>query len=391
MPKQCILPALSLLKQEPEIREAVILSTCNRTEVYAVADSALLGLKALERFFGVFRDIHGSKIFPNLRLLHEDAALQLFRVASGLDSRIFGEGQILRQVRQALEMAREAGSSKATLNKLFALAIECGKSVRSETGMSEKSISVAGAAVELARLHDSSLNLRKVLIVGAGSMGQLCAKHLTHKREGPSLKVINRSQGRLDQLKQALPGTSVIQSSADFRQLQEWCDESDIIFVTTSAERFILDQRHFYSRGTRGRKLIFDLGLPRNVDPQLAAIEGITLFSLDQIQSVVNMNLQERQNIIDAAEPILFASLEAYQNWTLSQSASSTISQFRKKMHSIRKRCLSRATKDPASAQYQVLERFSEQVVNQIIHTPTVKLRNSSDSKRLLSELFDLS
>jgi glutamyl-tRNA reductase len=310
MPKHCILPALQRLNAEPGVAECAILSTCNRTEIYAVADSAERGLRAIEQFFLAASSRHGRTIRPDFKLLQEDAALQLFRVASGLDSMVVGEGQILGQVKQALELAQEAGTSGSRLNKLFSFAIACGKRVRTETRMSHRAVSVASAAVELAREPYGTLRNKNALVVGAGTMGALCEKHLSNKSNRANTTVVTR---------------------CDDENLRRLIDSSEIIFVATSAQEFVLGPEHIKANDTT--KYFFDLSVPRNVNPEIAKLPNVILFSIDDLQSVVRKNLEERQRIATEAEPIVFETLNRYKNWLIAHSSSQLITKLQKNIH----------------------------------------------------------
>lgn len=386
MPPACQTPALRALKSMPSIIECAILSTCNRTEVYAVAESATAGMRDIELFLHSAAQRHGSTFQASLRLLHDDAALQLFRVASGLDSIVIGEGQILAQVKAAIETAQEAGTAGPVLNKLFSMAIKCGKRVRTETGMSRRPVSVASVAVEIAREQCKSLQSKKALIVGAGKIGALCAKQLVGKRNGVDLTVLTRSEESVEQLRKALP-CAEFQVETDFSRLAELIHQADIVFFATAAMQYLVskDDLSFDCKG----KLIFDLSVPRNVDPDIATL-GAGLYCVDDLEAVVTENLEQRRAIMDKADPIIFASLDQYKHWLVSHAASPSIVKLRDKMHSLRKRCLAEAKAARGDTLSEAdLERLSTLLVNRIIHGPTVNMRKKG-STREISRLFDL-
>lgn len=294
------------------MQEAVIVSTCNRTEVYVVADDTQTGLSALGAFFAHAGSKHGDPIVPSLMLFDDEAVQHLLGVASGFDSMVIGEGQILGQIREALEVAQQARSSGPILNKLFNLAIHCGKRVRTESGISRKAVSIASAAVELADAHGGLLPVRRILIVGAGRMGSLCAKHLFSKKMHGQITVFNQSPQRLEELSVMLKGAE-FERAIDSTKLAELCEHADTIFVATSSDEHVLKPQHF--ENVLFSKLIFDLGMPRNVDPKVSDLEKVQLFSIDDLQSVVDSNLAERHRLMLQSQPILHEAVMQFHKW----------------------------------------------------------------------------
>jgi glutamyl-tRNA reductase len=198
-PETCLAHALQALARMPHIKEAVVLSTCNRTEVYAAVTDVRAGLQEIETFFLSTQTIADHEALkPNFKLLREDAALHLFRVASGLDSMVLGEGQIMSQVKAAHQAALEAGTAGPLLDQVFKLALTCGKRVRSETSMGKRAVSISSAAIELARNTAGPLKERTVLVIGAGRMAQICVKHLLNESGNGKIVLINRSKERVD-------------------------------------------------------------------------------------------------------------------------------------------------------------------------------------------------
>jgi glutamyl-tRNA reductase len=363
MPRQCLIPAMQMLKAQDGIKECAILSTCNRNEIYAVASCAESGLRASQQFFQAAASVHGRTIKPNLKLLQDDAALQLFRVAGGLDSMVIGEGQILGQVKEALEMAQKAGSAGPILHKLFTLAIKCGKRIRTETGMSQRAVSVASAAVELARSHYGSLRQRNALVVGAGRMGTLCAKHLGNKNCGANVTVANRTD------------------------LSQLIVKADVIFVATGASEYIIDRQHIQECSQP--KYFFDLSVPRNINPAIDRIANVSLFSIDDLQSIVQRNLEERQRVAADAEPVVFEALHEYQQWLIAHSASSTITTFRNSIHESRRKFIAAARSPSSMSDEQHIENVTTRIVNRLIHGATVNLRKGYNGDSL-ADLFNL-
>lgn len=373
MPRECQIPALRALKAQPSISEAAIVSTCNRTEIYAVAETGVAGLAAIEQFFRQAVQKHGGTILLNLKLLHDDAALQLFRVASGLDSLVIGENQILSQIKQSYELAREAGTAGPMLHKLFSLALRCGKRVRTETGMSRKAVSVASAAVELAR-QTGELRGRNALIVGSGRMALLSAKHLCGKKFGVNLTVLNRSNSGFEQFAEIAPDVKTI--CGDVRQeLVEVVDKTDIIIFATNSESYLLDTAVLPDR--KRPLVIFDLSVPRNVDPAVATLRNVRLYTVDDLQVVVDKNLEERAAVALRAEPILFEALDEFNSWKKCHAAAPAVVRYREKMDALRTRCVSRVRKHQPTN--EDLDRLSVKLMNQFMHESLLQLRAGAE------------
>jgi len=242
IPESCLSHALKALAGMPHVQEAVVLSTCNRTEVYAVVSSVQAGLQEIESFFLSAQRIadHGS-LRPNFKLLRDDVALHLFRVAAGLDSMVLGEGQIMSQVKAAHQAALEAVTAGTVLDQLFKMALTCGKRVRSETSMARRAVSVSSAAVELGRNILGSLKDKTTLVVGAGRMAQVCVKHLLNEAGSGKVIVVNRSPERVQSfLRNNLPNRERISAGCSFADRFQLAGAADLVIVSTSAPDYVL-------------------------------------------------------------------------------------------------------------------------------------------------------
>ncbi|MEY2552616.1 MAG: glutamyl-tRNA reductase, partial [Ilumatobacteraceae bacterium] len=270
--------ALAGLIARQSIREAVVLSTCNRTEIYAVA----------ERFHGAFADIRdflcdlaglaADELHPHLYSQHDDAAVShLFEVAAGLDSAVLGESEILGQVRSAWEAAQQEGSAKATLNLLFRHAIETGKRARTETSIGRGTASVSHAAVEMATERLGSLTGRRVLVVGAGEMGEGVALALVNAG-ATDIGVTNRTTARAESLAGRVRGRVV-----PFADLPSALAETDVLLTCTGAGETIIDVELVSTsrRGSTSPLLIVDIAVPRDVAAEVTSIANVTLLNLD--------------------------------------------------------------------------------------------------------------
>lgn len=401
IPESCLSHALHALKQLPHVKEAIVLSTCNRTEVYAVVTDIDAGRKEIDTFFQASRSIqdHGS-LKLNFTLLNEDVALHLFRVASGLDSMIPGEGQIVAQVKGAKRAAQEAGTVGPLLNQVFELALECGKRVRRKLGITTGAVSASSAAAELARrITQRKLN-RSVLIIGAGTTAKSCAKYLLADQSSGSVSMVNRSQKRvIDFAASNLPGRIKLNGQFSFDARHQLAAEADVVIVATSAPEYVLTADALLKFSPGKEICIIDLSVPRNVDPQIADIAGIKIFHLDDVCQIINKNINERRALIEDAECVVFEMLEVFNAWQRAVLVAPIIVSLRKKFEAIRIEQIEKSR--PAILEGEIgskytLDQFSRKIVNQILHGPTVALKATTDYRLLgqhadsLRKLFNL-
>lgn len=385
IPQSCLKHALEALKRLPHVTEAVLLSTCNRTEVYAVVSDVQAGWREIDFFFSSTQQIgdHGA-LKPNFKLLREDVAVHLFRVAAGLDSMVLGEAQIMAQVKEAHQAALEAKTAGPILDHLFMLALNCGKRVRSETEMGRRAVSVSSAALELARSQVGALNNLNVAVVGAGRMAQICVKLLLSEDGAGKVNLINRSPERLAEfVKNNLPNLQRLNTETSFDDRYEAAAKADLVIVSTSAPKTILDMEELNAaRQKHGKKptCIIDISVPRNVDPAVQEIEDVSLFNSDALANIVTRNLEEREACIAGAEAIVFEGLDAFHGWQRSQLVGPTIAELREKIESIRLEHMVKTSSHKASASHpEEIEHISRAIVNQILHQPTVQLKATTD------------
>jgi glutamyl-tRNA reductase len=407
IPAYCLAHALHALARLPHVKEAVLLSTCNRTEVYAVVTDVQAGLAEIESFYLSTQSISDHGVLkPNFKLLRDDVALHLFRVASGLDSMVLGEGQIMSQVKAALRAAQEAGTIGPVLDQVFQLALNCGKRVRSETAMARRAVSVSSAAVELAREVVGNIKEKSVLLIGAGKMGKICAKHLLSEGGSGSLVMINRTADRIAQFaQQRLPNTHKLKPNFDFEDRYALAAGADVIIVSTSAPEFVLNAAELCEVKRERPCCVIDISVPRNVDPQISTISGITLYHSDDLAHIVNRNLAERESLVSEAERLVFETLGDFHAWQRSLLVVPTITGLRKKIESIRDEQIRKTVRNRQSVsdcsttdvdEIAEAEQISRAIVNQILHHPTIQLKATADYELLkrqaeaLQTLFDL-
>jgi glutamyl-tRNA reductase len=355
--------------------EAVVLSTCNRTELYLAreadehlpdrADRALLALAGED----------GGALAPvTYRLADESAALHLFRVAAGLDSMVPGEGEILGQVRDAFE----AGSPGPLLDRTFRMALHAGRRARVETAIGESPASVPAAAAALAEQVFEGLSERRVVLVGAGRTSELTARNL-RSRGAVVTAVVNRSMDGAERLAAAL-GAAALPLDA----LAEVVAEADVVVSSTSAPGFVLarDELAPALRARRGRPLLFvDLAVPRDIDPSLASIDGCFVYDVDDLEAVVATSLEGRRSEAVQAERIVAVEAERFAAWQASLAVVPAIASLRARAEAIRAAELERL--EPrlerlSDGERAAVETVTAQIVNKLLHLPTVRLKEAA-------------
>jgi len=346
--------------------EAVCLSTCNRTELY-LADEP--GADAEARATAALLELE-SELGPALyRLRDEAAALHLFRVAAGLDSMVPGEGEILGQVRTAYEI----GATGPMLDRLFRQALHAGRKARSQTGIGESPASVSSAAAALAEQVFGDLHGRRILVVGAGKIGDLAARNLL-SRGAEIAWIANRSQDRADQLAHSL-GARALPLDLVERELAT----ADLVVSSTSAPGFVLERAQVERslRGRRGRPLLLiDLAVPRDLDPSIHELDGCYLYDIDDLQAVVAETLAERRREAERAEAIVAREAERFHDWQASLEVVPAITSLRAHAEEIRRAELGRAKLSPAER--RAAESVTAAVVNKLLHLPTIRMKQAA-------------
>lgn len=386
--------AIRRLLENEGVREAVLLSTCNRTEVYAV--QVRPDPSPLVRFLlqgAISEEELGQCLF-----VHQDepAAYHLHRVAAGLDSMVLGEAQVLRQVKEALALAKEAGGTGATLDRLFCSAMAAGKRVRTETTLSRGAVSISHAAVELARRIFGDLRGKRVLILGAGEMSKVAARLFANCGLG-SLWVANRTFERAVHLAESLGGTAV-----RFEEFPQHLARADICLCSTAAPRPVvrLDQVRPLLAARRGRPLfLIDIAVPRDVEPEVGQLDGIFLFTIDDLRTVVQENLAERAGEMAAAEAIVQEETNRFLQWLRSAWVNPLLTALQEKgeevvqgeLEKVRGRLQHLSERD-----WKLVEVVARGVVKRLLRDPIQTLKRLAREKEasalleLAQELFAL-
>ncbi len=371
---------LRRMTELPDVDEAMILSTCNRVEILVRADDSRKGLDRVKEFLERERGVSADELQRyTYHYVDRDAARHLFRVASGLDSMVLGEPQILGQVKQAFAAARDAGTVGSILDHLLRNGISAAKRVRTETGISRHAVSIAFAAVELARKIFGDLRGRSALLLGAGKMGALVATHLRNNGVG-ALTVASRTFNRSAQLAERIGG-SACNWDESFTRLTK----VDIVVSGTAAPGYVLEKRHVHdaARARRGRPLfLIDIAVPRDVEPAVNDLDNVYLYDVDDLQGVVDDNLEERQRAADEAMQIVEQEVQAFDRWLESLKIAPTIVALREALLSVAQQELERHRRrlGPLSPeQDDQLRQLVRGLIQKILHRPIVHLKGAAD------------
>jgi glutamyl-tRNA reductase len=368
---------LELLGEVPEIVERMLLATCNRVEVYAVAEGEMAkAAEAITDCLATYRNVEKAAFADKLYTYTAAGAVRhIFRVASSLDSMVVGEPQILGQVKAAYAIAQAREATGIILNNLLEQAFHVAKRVRSETGIAASAVSVSSAAVELARKIFGDLTGRTVLILGAGEMAELALRHLVDDGVR-SVLVANRSYDRAVTLARQFCGRAVTYEG--FRQEMVG---ADIVISATSAPHVILKKEDLQAiiQQRRHRPIfLIDIADPRDIDPACNEVDNVYLYNIDDLQSVVEANLKERTREAERAEAIIEREVGVYLNWLRSLDVVPTIVSLRQRVEEIRGAELNKALGrmgDLTPEQRAAITAMSHALVNKILHQPMTELK----------------
>ncbi len=384
--------ALKQLVGVPGIGEAMIVSTCNRVELYAGVDDAD-ALEALRRFLIDERSLPSSLHAHLYAHDGHEALRHLFRVAASLDSMVVGESQILGQVKDAYAAALDAGTLGPVLQRAVPRAFALAKRVRTETDVANGSASIASAAVDLAAQIFGDLAGRHVLVVGAGKMGDLSARHLKAAGIG-ELSVVNRTESRAVELAAKLGGRA-----APWDDLDRLLTKVDIVLCSTGATEPVLrrDRVARAMRARKGRWLFFiDIAVPRDVEPDVGSVENVYLYDVDALERVVAQNRAARASEADEAEAMVDAELKRHHEHELSLGAVPTIKLLRARFLEVALAEVERTAARVGDKDRAAMQAMAEAIVNKLLHVPLTKLkkeaaeRPESELPALVRALFDL-
>lgn len=368
--------ALQDLRSRAGVNEALILSTCNRVEITVTTEDSIDPQTTVDLFLTDHKRVPAEGIGPHVyRYEGREAIHHLFRVAASLDSMVVGEPQILGQLKVAYTAAKDAGAVCGWLDGLLTRAFGVAKRVRSETGIGQMAVSVSYAAVELARKIFGSLAGRTVMIVGAGKMSELAARHL--RRSGAShVFVTNRTHDRAMEMARLFQGTPV-----EYDRFHATLPEVDILIASSAAPHYILNkeemQRVIAARRNKPAYLI-DLAVPRNIDPSVNDVANVFLYDIDDLQEVVNANLRERMKEAERAETLVSEEVERMMARLKVVEITPTIVGLQEQLEQIRSAEIEKARRryGPFTPQQEeALEAATRAIINKVAHGPISELR----------------
>jgi glutamyl-tRNA reductase len=374
--------SLERLVGNPEIIENIILSTCNRVEIYARVNDTTKGIGLLKDFICDYHNISPQELDKYFYSYQDERAVEhLFRVSSSLDSMVLGEAQILGQVKDAYNTARALRSTGMVLNQLFEKAFNVAKKVREETGIAERGVSISSAAVELARKIFEDLENHSVMLVGTGEMAELAAKHLISYGV-KTVYVCSRTYERAAALAKTLNGCAL-----DFEMFKDEMYKADIVITSTASPKFII-KKDMVERAIHQRKnkpiFFIDIAVPRDIEPEVNDLENVYLYDIDDLQGVVSANIKEREKEAETAMELIQIEVTKFNNWVVSLDAVPTIVEIRNRADSIRKKELEKALKkmEPLSEQDEnTLHLMTQSILNKIFHKPTINLKKQTQSQ----------
>jgi len=384
-------PALHELQGIPAINESVIVSTCNRTEIYCDASSDCSDV--ITHWLTAHHGISENSLLPYIyHHADREVARHLFRVASGLDSMVLGEPQILGQLKESYDRARGGNAINSILDRLFQHSFSVAKRVRTDTEIGSNPVSVAFAAVNLSKQIFGSLESLHALLIGAGETIELVSRHLKSQRIG-SITIANRSVERASLLAEQI-GAEAVQINAIPQQLPR----ADIVISSTASQLPILGKGAIESAlKRRKRKPIFmvDLAVPRDIEPEVGKLQDIYLYTVDDLKSVVDENLRGRELAAEAALEIVNLEVAQFDRWLKTHQSSDQIRQLRDGAELVKQLALEKALAQLAQSADpgQTLQRLANEITNKLLHKPTIEMRKAlqqgdDERIRLLKQLL---
>ncbi len=396
-PEATVQDALKKLMTYDGIKESLILSTCNRVEIYTVVEESAKGTESIKRFISEYHSLSREALEKSLYIYPEGEGVRhTFRVASSLDSLVLGEPQILGQLKDAFDFALKAKTTSTVMNKLLKKAIQVAKRVRTETRLAEGAVNISFAAVELARKIFGTLDGKTVMLLGAGEMAELAARHLLNNGV-KTIMVANRTFERAVELANEFKGSAV-----RFEDFPTEMVMADILICSTGAPNYVVKPEMVHKvMKERRHKPIFmiDISVPRNIDPATDREDNVYLYNVDDLQGVVETNVQGRQQEAERAEEIVRQEVETYLSWERSLDAVPTIVDLREKIEELRRAELEKTLcqlNGISDDQKRSLDIMSQALVNKILHAPLVVLKQAaanpegSDVIAIARKIFNL-
>lgn len=370
------------LRKCEDILECVILSTCNRVEIYSTVSTPELGVARIKDFLHSYQpDMSIDWLSEHLYVHKNDSVVRhLFRVAASLDSMVVGETQILGQVKEAFDAGLLNKTTGVVLNKLFKKSISVAKRVRTETKIGESAVSISFAAVELAKKIFSNLHNKTGMLVGAGEMGELAAQYLVNSGI-KEIVVSTRNYERALNIAKSYNGRVV-----RFEDFMQEMENTDVVICSTGAPDYIIryeDMQRIMQKRKNRPLFLIDISVPRNIDPEINRIDNVFLYDIDDLQTVVETNLRTRREEADKGEHIIDEEVDTFIKWFKSLEVVPTIVALKEKVEDIRKKEIERTIgrfKSLSPEEIQMIEGLTQTIVNKILHNPLVSLKSEANS-----------
>jgi glutamyl-tRNA reductase len=363
----------------PGVEEVLILGTCNRTEIYCLSSGT--GKTTVTDWIHRSNEIPAGQLDAHI-YVHEGeaAARHLIRVASGLDSLVLGETQILGQLKEAWQQAHEAGSLGKVLDRLFQHTFAAAKTIRTNSGISEHPVSVAYTAVVLARQIFGDLKSQTVVLVGAGEMVQLCGRYLRDHGIA-NLLILNRSRQKAEELAEELNATAMT-----LDRLEEALPRADILISSTASPNPVITKTDIKAalRKRRHRPMfLVDIAVPRDIEPVISKMKDVYLFTIDDLQQVVDENMQQRNKAAQSAQVDVDEAVAGFMRWLYGIRASRTLRRIREQSHEFEKDLTERAMRKLSAGQdpANVLEQMANTLTNKILHLPSKRMREAAENQ----------
>lgn len=373
------------IRELPEIMETVIVSTCNRVEIYLTVKDVGKAFEAIKDFFVRFFDIRKESL-DNALYLYDDmqAVRHIFRVSSSLDSMVVGEPQILGQLKDAFEFALERKTTGVLLNRLLKKSISVAKRVRTETKIAENAVSISFAAVELAKKIFDDLSTKAFMLLGAGEMAELAAKHMINNGV-KDIVIANRTYETGCNLAKEFNGRAI--------KFEDYLNElvhADILLCSTGAQKYVLmkNQMQQVMKERKNRPVfLIDISVPRNIDPEINDLNNVYLYDVDDLKGVVDTNILERRKEAKKAEDIIEEEIETFKKWLSSLDSVPTVIALREKAEAIRKEEMEKLLNrfpEIGEKEKKAIEGMAGSIIHKLIHAPTVALKEDSEDKDIM-------
>lgn len=389
--------AMEALQKQKSILENVIVSTCNRTEIYAVVDQLHTGRHFVKQFLANWFDLPVETFSSYLTIREEDEAIEhLFKVTAGIDSMVLGETQILGQVKKSFLNGQEIGTTGTVYNQLFKQAVTFAKRAHNETAIGENAVSVSYAAVELAKKIFGSLQRKHVAILGAGKMGELAIQNLYGSGVG-KVTVINRTFEKAESLAAKFHG-----EAKSMKELQCSLLEADILITSTGATDYVIDYElmQFVERLRKGRPLFMvDIAVPRDIDPRVGDLANVFLYDIDDLQGIVEANLAERERAAADITEMIGKEVIQFKDWIATLGVVPVISALRKKASRIQEETMmsiENKMPDLTERERKILSKHTKSIINQLLKEPILQAKEmanapkANEQLRLFQQIFGI-